>query len=171
MCFDFSGDEGATGLKACCMDRIDKATRSRVMAAVRSQNTKPELELRSALHKAGLRYRLHSGGLPGKPDLVFWKYRAVIFVHGCYWHRHGCSRSTVPATRREFWTKKFAANRDRDERQVHALLERRWRVLIVWECALVGRHASPPNEVADEVSLWLRGVAERGEIGGIGWHP
>ena len=79
------------------------------------------------------------GRLPGSPDLVFPRYRAVIFVHGCYWHSHGCYKSTVPKSRREFWEDKFRANRERDERNVALLRERGWRVLTVWECELIGK--------------------------------
>ena len=91
------------------MDKVDQATRSRIMAAVGQKDTGPEKHLRSALHKHGLRFRLHVRSLPGSPDLVFPKYGSVIFVHGCYWHRHGCYRSTTPKSRQEFWNTKFKA--------------------------------------------------------------
>src|SRR6185295_17171391 len=104
------------------MDTVDNETRSKIMASVGQKNTGAEKILRSALHKAGLRYRLHDRTLPGSPDLVFPRFRAAIFVHGCYWHAHGCHRSTVPKSRRDFWTDKFHANRLRDERNLNAVL-------------------------------------------------
>ena len=93
--------------------------------------------VRGELHRLGFRFRLHDSRLPGKPDLVLRKHSAVIFVHGCYWHRHeGCRYATTPATRREFWLAKFAANVQRDQRDQEALRAAGWRVFVVWECAL-----------------------------------
>jgi DNA mismatch endonuclease, patch repair protein len=134
-------------------DIVDAETRSRLMAGIRSKNTKPELLLRRALHAKGLRYRLHGAKLPGKPDLVFAKHQAVVFVHGCFWHRHrNCRFATMPSTRAEFWTAKFSANIERDKRSVAALLENGWRVATVWECALKGGDCS---RVAELVVHWL----------------
>nr|WP_245474101.1 very short patch repair endonuclease [Mesorhizobium sp. M2A.F.Ca.ET.042.01.1.1] len=105
------------------------------MANVRSANTKPELIVRSVAHSLGYRYRLHVRSLPGSPDLVFPRKRKVIFVHGCFWHRHyGCSRTTVPRTRADYWNAKFSANVTRDAAQVIALRELGWSVLTIWEC-------------------------------------
>lgn len=146
------------------MDTVDKETRSRIMSCVGQKDTGPETLLRSALHKAGLRYRLHDRKLPGSPDLVFPRFRAVIFVHGCYWHSHGCYKSTVPKSRREFWEDKFSANRERDERNVALLRKARWRVLTVWECTLVGKHAQLAGSVASRVRAWLEGTDVEGEI-------
>lgn len=148
------------------MDTVDKATRSKIMASVGQKDTGPELSLRSALHKRGLRYRLHDRNLPGSPDLVFPRFHAVIFVHGCYWHSHGCYRSTVPKTRGEFWSKKFEDNKERDERKIRQLLEEGWRVLIVWECVIVGKNSRPVDCIADAVSTWLNGADAREEISG-----
>lgn len=134
-------------------DIVDANTRSRMMAGIRSKNTKPELLLRSALHATGLRYRLHGAKLPGKPDLVFAKHQAVVFVHGCFWHRHSyCRFATTPATHPEFWMAKFSANIERDKRNVAALLENGWRIATVWECALKGGDVS---RVAELVAHWL----------------
>ncbi|MBX9665027.1 very short patch repair endonuclease [Novosphingobium sp.] len=134
-------------------DIVDAETRSRLMAGIRSKNTKPELLLRRALHARGLRYRLHGAKLPGKPDLVFAKHQAVIFVHGCFWHRHSnCRFATTPSTRSEFWTAKFSANIERDKKNVAALLENGWRIATVWECALKGGDVS---RVAELVAHWL----------------
>jgi len=148
------------------MDTVDQATRSRIMASVGQKNTGAEILLRSTLHKEGFRYRLHVRTLPGSPDLVFPRFGAVIFVHGCYWHSHGCYKSTVPKSRRKFWTEKFKANRQRDERNINHLLERGWRVMVVWECALLGKNTLPPGEVAARVRAWLCSGGSKEEISG-----
>ncbi|HTV31542.1 MAG TPA: very short patch repair endonuclease [Methylocella sp.] len=137
------------------MDHVDSKTRSRIMSSVGQKNTGPEMTLRSALHRAGLRYVLHDRGLPGSPDLVFARRRAVIFVHGCYWHAHGCHRSTIPLTRREFWLSKFTANKRRDAENDAKLTAAGWRVLRVWECALVGKSARSGDQIAKDVIRWL----------------
>lgn len=136
------------------------------MASVGQKNTGPEMRLRSALHHCGLRYRLHDRRLPGSPDLVLPKFQAVIFVHGCYWHRHDCYRATIPKSRPEFWEQKFLANKARDLRNIEKILELKRRVLIVWECALIGKTARTPEVVAHEVFDWLNGFQLRGEIVG-----
>lgn len=120
-------------------DVVDVATRSRMMASIRGANTKPELRLRSALHRRGFRYRLHDPRLPGRPDLVFPRHNAVVFVHGCFWHRHeGCHWCTMPASNVEFWSAKFLSNMGRDSKHREALRKAGWRVATVWECALRG---------------------------------
>jgi len=117
-------------------DIVDKETRSRMMSSIRGKNTKPELAVRSYLHRAGLRFRLHVR-LPGKPDLVFPKYRTVVFVHGCFWHRHkSCRFATTPASNTVFWQKKFDANVSRDAAAKKALRKLGWRVRIIWACQL-----------------------------------
>ena len=142
-------------------------TRSHIMSRVRQKDTGPEIMLRSSLHQAGLRYRLHVKELPGSPDLVFPRFKAVAFVHGCYWHSHGCYRSTVPKSRRAFWMDKFSANRARDSRNMNLLRLSNWRVLVVWECALVGNRALPLSQIREMVRTWLNGDEERGEIAGL----
>ncbi|MEY5060585.1 MAG: hypothetical protein RIS45_506 [Planctomycetota bacterium] len=117
-------------------DTLTKAERSALMAKIRGTNTKPEVLVRSALHRAGFRFRLYASGLPGRPDIVLPKHGVVIFVHGCFWHRHGCTLSSEPSTRRRFWNEKFARNVARDARNARALRRLGWRVLTVWECAL-----------------------------------
>lgn len=118
-------------------DVVDKATRSRMMSGIQGKNTKPELLVRKYLHGRGLRFRLHAKNLPGKPDLVFPKYKAVVFVHGCFWHRHsGCKYATTPSSREHFWTNKLSENVARDAYQIAALGGLGWRVYIVWECEL-----------------------------------
>src|SRR5437773_5747462 len=113
----------------------DKATRSYNMSRIRSKNTKPELMVRSFLHKNGFRFRLHDKNLPGKPDIVLKKYKTVIFVHGCFWHRHrGCKNCTTPTNRREWWLTKLNGNAARDKVRQRALCKLGWRIIIVWEC-------------------------------------
>src|SRR5882672_7575029 len=104
------------------MDTVDRQTRSKIMASVGQKDTGAELLLRRSLHRIGLRYRLHDRSLPGSPDLVFPRFNAVVFVHGCYWHSHGCYLSTIPKANRRFWVTKFATNRLRDEKNVKLLL-------------------------------------------------
>lgn len=111
--------------------------RSRNMAAIRGRNTGPELQVRRILHRMGFRFRLHRRDLPGTPDIVLPRYRTVILVHGCFWHRHpGCRFSTTPRTRREFWQEKFRQNMERDRRQITEIEAMGWTVIVVWECEL-----------------------------------
>lgn len=118
-------------------DVVDSKTRSRMMSGIKGKHTRPERIVRSGLHNLGFRFRLHARNLPGSPDLVLKRHSAVIFVHGCYWHRHeGCRYATTPSTRKEFWLAKFQANVERDRRNRQALLDAGWRVFVVWECAL-----------------------------------
>ncbi|MCD9027829.1 DNA mismatch endonuclease Vsr [Luteimonas sp. BDR2-5] len=116
-------------------DFLSPAERSERMSRIRGKNTRPELALRKVLHRLGLRYRLHGAGLPGKPDLVFPRYKAVVFVHGCFWHRHaGCSIATTPKSNTPFWLEKFEKNVSRDVRVTSQLEESGWRVFVIWEC-------------------------------------
>ena len=124
-----------THKKKCRPNEAAPLTRSQVMSRVRSKDTGPELMVRRALWAAGIRYRLHSEAIPGHPDLAFAGRRAVVFVHGCFWHRHeNCPRNRTPKTRIEWWTAKLTRNRERDV-EVRSFLEAAgWRVLIIWEC-------------------------------------
>src|SRR5689334_1120178 len=116
------------------MDTLSPHERSARMALVRGRDTKPEMVVRRLVHGMGFRYRLHSADLPGKPDLVFTKKCKIIFVHGCFWHRHrGCSRCRLPKSRLEFWKPKLEANRERDVEVQTVLRQAGWSVLIVWE--------------------------------------
>lgn len=135
-------------------DVVDPATRSRMMSGIRGKNTKPELLIRTALHRHGFRYRLHCG-LPGKPDICLPRYRAVIFVHGCFWHGHNCHLFKWPATRPEFWRRKIQRNREVDRAALERLLADGWRVGTVWECALKGRNRWPLDEVIKQCADWL----------------
>jgi DNA mismatch endonuclease, patch repair protein len=113
------------------------AQRSFNMSRIRGRDTKPEVLLRSLLHRAGLRFRKNVRSLPGKPDIVLPRHRTVVLVHGCYWHRHeGCRFTTTPATRSAFWLDKFQGTVERDRKAEQALRQRGWRVLTVWECEL-----------------------------------
>ena len=106
------------------------------MAAVRGKNTKPELRVRSTLHRNGFRFLLHRNDLPGKPDLVLPKYRMAIFVNGCFWHGHDCKKGRRPATNKAFWQAKLDKNVERDRRNEEALSEAGWHVVVIWECEL-----------------------------------
>lgn len=115
-------------------DRLDRLTRSRNMAAVRSRDSKPELLVRSIIHRLGYRFRLHRPDLPGKPDIVLPRLRALVFVHGCFWHMHHCPRGlSMPSTNSQFWKSKRESTAARDQRQLRDL-RKSWRVLVVWEC-------------------------------------
>jgi DNA mismatch endonuclease (patch repair protein) len=116
-------------------DKIDSIRRSENMRRVRSHDTVPEILVRKIAHRLGYRFRLHRRDLPGSPDLVFPKHNKIIFVHGCFWHRHpGCIRTTTPGTRAQFWRRKFAENQKRDRRVSGRLRQLGWKVLVVWEC-------------------------------------
>jgi len=116
------------------IDKVSSEIRSRMMASVKSRDTKPEIQIRHTLHRMGFRYRLHVNQLPGKPDMVFPKYRAVIQVNGCFWHAHGCAKSKLPKTRVEFWREKIGKNKERDKMNIEKLIIQGWRVLVWWEC-------------------------------------
>lgn len=135
-----------------------------MMAGIRGKDTKPEMRLRLALHARGFRYRLHVKQLPGRPDLVFAKHLAVIFVHGCFWHRHtGCRYTTSPATRVEFWQAKFQENLRRDALVHEELMRAGLRIGLVWECAL--RRSEQVENAADCVAAWLQGNERFLELG------
>lgn len=136
-------------------DIVSSETRSRMMSGIRGKNTKPELVLRSALHRQGFRFRLHRKDLPGRPDMTFPRYGAVLFVHGCFWHGHDCHLFKWPSSRESFWREKIAGNIERDRRQTTALTGADFRVGIVWECALKGRNRLPLDEVVYACSQWL----------------
>lgn len=139
-------------------DSFDKEMRSLIMSRVRSKNTSPELRLRKALFARGLRYRIHAAHLPGSPDIAFPGRKVAIFVHGCQWHWHGCSRSRMPSTNIEYWTKKIARNQARDLENLSKLAAEGWRVLVVWECSLKKRKL---DALADQVDDWVRHGTER----------
>lgn len=125
------------------------------MASIKGKNTKPEMIIRRGLHGRGFRYRINDRALPGRPDLVFPKYQAVIFVHGCFWHLHDCHLFKWPQSRRDFWKDKITSNSKRDKSNVVALRESGWRVGIVWECALKGKKKRPLDTVLNDCADWL----------------
>lgn len=148
-------------------DVVDPATRSRMMSGIRGKNTKPELTIRKALHALGFRYRIHCKDLPGNPDLCLPKHRAVIFVHGCFWHGHDCHLFKWPKTRPEFWEAKIARNREVDQQAQTQLLAEGWRVGTVWECALKGRTRQSLPFMVDRLADWLRSSDRLCEVRGI----
>ena len=117
------------------MDIWSKKKRSEVMSKIRGKNTKPELLLRSALHKCGYRFRIHRKDLPGNPDIILSKYKTAIFVHGCFWHYHAdCGEGRLPKTNTKFWNEKLVKNMERDKRNIAALKKSGWAVMVIWEC-------------------------------------
>lgn len=143
-------------------DVVDAQTRSRMMSGIRGRNTRPELALRRALHRLGLRYRIHVRSLSGNPDLVFPRFNAALFVHGCFWHQHrGCRYATTPATRRDFWQQKFRQNEERDQKVKRDLHENGWRIGTIWECAL---KQGGEQQVAAQVAAWLESAEPSLEI-------
>ncbi len=137
------------------VDVVNKETRSRMMSGIRSKDTKPEILLRKELHKAGFRFQLSTKVGKIKPDIVLVKYKAAIFTHGCYWHRHPkCKLAYLPKSKIDFWNKKFSDNVDRDKRVLDELLNSGWRVAIVWEC--VTRNKPEFQHSIELLSDWIR---------------
>lgn len=136
-------------------DIVDQTTRSRMMAGIRSVDTRPELAVRKALFAKGFRYRLHPRNVPGKPDIAFPRYHAALFVNGCFWHGHDCRLFRLPGTRSEFWAAKIQRNRERDAAVRQQLQAQGWRVLTIWECAIRGRDAHALPCVIGEAAKWL----------------
>ena len=140
------------------------------MSGIGGRNTKPEIVVRKALFAAGFRFRLHRKDLPGHPDVVLPGRRVVVFIHGCFWHSHpGCRHARMPATRKEFWERKLAANVERDRRVRDALLSAGWRVLVVWECAT--RSCRDREALPALLAGWIEGDAVSGEFGSGTRHP
>lgn len=148
------------------MDIVSKEVRRKMMSGIKGKNTKPEMQVRSLLHRMGYRFRLHSKNLPGKPDIVLPKYRTVIFVHGCFWHRHeGCRFAYTPKSKLEFWNSKFNANVARDENARNKLREVGWEVLVVWECS-VRRGGNSARSVVDDMVKYMLSRYHNGELRG-----
>lgn len=136
------------------VDTLTPEKRSWNMSRIRGRDTGPELKLRSLLHRAGFRFRLHDKKLPGRPDIVLRKYRTAIFVHGCYWHRHpGCAKATTPGTRTDYWTAKFEGTVSRDREAISRLEASGWSALVVWECDL----EREPTKTLQRLARELRG--------------
>jgi len=137
-------------------DHLTPGQRSWNMSRVRSKNTKPELIIRSLLHRQGYRFRIHRKDLPGCPDIVFPKYKFAIFVHGCFWHQHkGCKKAQIPNTNKLFWEKKLSRNIERDKESINELKELGWNVFIIWECEI----KQSVEEILDRVNHFIEKVA------------
>lgn len=137
------------------VDVVTPEKRSQMMAGIGGKNTKPELIIRKGLHAKGYRFRLHVRSLPGKPDIVFPRYRAVIFVNGCFWHGHGCHLFKWPSTRVQFWKDKILGTIERDKGKLEALQLAGWRTLTIWECALKGKSRLQIDSVIEAAADWL----------------
>ena len=147
-------------------DVVSPEKRSEMMSGIRGKDTKPELLIRKSLHARGFRYRLHDSKLPGKPDLAFPRYKAVIEIHGCFWHGHDCHLFKWPSSRKAFWKGKITGNMERDRKNHAALEQLGWRILTIWECALKGRTHKPLDDVIEQTASWLRSGKSNSEITG-----
>jgi DNA mismatch endonuclease, patch repair protein len=148
-------------------DTVSSAVRSRMMAGIRAKDTKPEMIVRRGLHAMGFRFRLHDRKLPGKPDLVFPKYRAVIQVNGCFWHGHECALFKWPKSREAFWREKIERNRANDAANAVKISAIGWRQLTVWECAIKRRDMQARTAILARCRDWLAGGDESKAIWGI----
>jgi DNA mismatch endonuclease, patch repair protein len=146
-------------------DIVDSKTRSRMMSGIKGKNTKPEILIRSLLHRNGFRFRIHEKNLPGKPDIVLKRYQAVIFVHGCFWHRHLCHLFKWPKTRPDFWRDKINKNVINDQKNIQALTSLGWRICIVWECSIKGIHKNI-QVTTSKLEKWLKSEKQFMEITG-----
>jgi DNA mismatch endonuclease, patch repair protein len=147
-------------------DIVSREVRSRMMSGIRGKNTKPEMLIRKELHRLGFRYRLHVKSLPGKPDIVLPRYRAAIFVHGCFWHGHDCHLFKWPKSRCEFWKAKIERNRELDSAANNALEDMGWRQATIWECAIKGRRQLQLETVIQSCTEWLESDQPSIEIKG-----
>lgn len=139
------------------VDVVDRQTRSRMMSGIRGKDTQPELIVRRALHRRGFRYSLKATDLPGKPDIVLPGWGVAVFIHGCFWHLHGCRLSKIPASNPVFWKTKLFANQQRDLEAEISLMAMGWRVAMVWECAMRGRAVQAAFDSAmDRLATWIR---------------
>ncbi|OPJ94449.1 very short patch repair endonuclease [Serratia marcescens] len=144
------------------------AVRSKNMRAIRNQNTAIEKKLSQLLDEAGIAYRTQATDLPGKPDFVLDAYKAVIFVHGCFWHQHDCYLFKIPATRTDFWLKKIDSNVKRDNKVTELLSEQGWRELIIWECAMRGRLKLSTSALSERIEEWLCAGYNNAEVNSKG---
>lgn len=141
-------------------DRLTKERRSWNMSRIRGKDTAPERVVRSLLHRMGLRFRLHGKGLPGRPDILLRKYRTVVFVHGCFWHRHkGCRNCTTPTNRREWWLEKLNGNAARDRLHSRALSKLGWKVIVIWECET--KESGFPKKLEGQFAHWVKQRSDR----------
>lgn len=148
------------------MDVVSKQVRSRMMSGIRGKDTKPELYIRSQLHRLGFRFRIHYKKLPGQPDIALPKYRALILIHGCFWHGHGCHLFKWPKGNADFWQKKIRGNIRRDAEHRYHYSSLGWRTLVVWECAVKGKYRIEPEFLLDQTKQWiLTGVGDKSLTG------
>ena len=149
------------------VDVVDASTRSRMMSGIKGKDTRQEVEIRKRLFALGFRYRLHEKKLPGKPDMVFPRYKAVIFIHGCFWHVHDCHLFKWPTSRKAFWKKKLQGNRARDIENIEELKKLGWRILVIWECAYRKKGKTREIEI-DRIVIkgvkWLKSKSKYREI-------
>ena len=138
------------------VDIVEKTKRSQMMSGIKGKNTKPEIIIRKELFKIGFRYKINDPGLPGKPDLVFPKYKAVIFINGCFWHRHNCHLFKWPSSNVEFWHKKINKTVEKDKENIQRLTLSGWRVLEIWECSIKGKTKLCLNEIIDQTVNWIK---------------
>jgi len=139
------------------MDTLSKEQRHFVMSQIKSCDTKPEVAVRSFLHRLGFRFRKNDKRLPGTPDLYFPRYYTVLFVNGCFWHGHSfCQKLRIPKTNTEYWTQKIMRNKERDKEEIQKLLDQGYRVGVVWECSITGKNrARKIQNVSENIALWL----------------
>lgn len=136
------------------------------MAGIGGKNTKPEMVIRQRLHALGFRFLIHDRRLPGRPDIVLPRWRAAIFVNGCFWHGHDCHLFKLPSTRTEFWETKFHVNRSNDVRALEELTRLGWRVATIWECALKGKSRQPLERILADLSGWIKSESQKISICG-----
>lgn len=148
------------------VDVVPADVRSRMMSGIRGKNTRPEMLIRKGLFALGLRYRVHGKGLPGRPDLVFHKYKSVVFVDGCFWHGHDCPLFKWPSSNVDFWRNKILRNRELDRVNSKSLKSQGWRIFRIWECALKGPSKRPLEEVVTRTASWIRTGAPSNELRG-----
>ena len=148
-------------------DIVDASTRSRMMSRVKGKDTRQEVEIRKRLFALGFRYRLHDKKLPGTPDIILPKYKAVIFIHGCFWHVHDCPLFRWPSSKKAFWKKKLSGNKKRDIENIEKLMKLGWRVLVIWECAYrsAGRNRDKAfDTITTKSAKWLKSKSQDHEI-------
>jgi DNA mismatch endonuclease (patch repair protein) len=148
------------------MDIVSKSKRSSMMSGIKNKDTKGELLIRKSLHALGFRYQLHRKDIPGRPDLTFPKFQAVIFINGCFWHAHNCHLFKWPSSRSDFWQEKITSNKIRDEKNHAKCTELGWKILVIWECSLKGKTKRSFNEVINTVQNWLLYDPQNAEIEG-----
>lgn len=134
---------------------MDLFTRKRIMSSIKSKNTKPEMIIRKGLFRRGYRYRLYDKKIPGTPDVIFPRFQALIFVHGCFWHGHGCKLYRMPKNNVLYWESKILRNQQRDSEILQRLLSLNWRVMLIWECAIVGKYSYSPDTLFSQIEKWL----------------